>query len=107
LWTLPAGFIDAGEDPRQAAQRECLEETGLEVEIQELFDVFYGQEHERGAHILIVYEAQIIGGNIKASDDIDAAAFFNLDQLPSLAFSTTQLILQKWQEKSCHSKRLC
>ena len=30
-WTLPAGFVDAGEDPRLAAQRECLEETGLSV----------------------------------------------------------------------------
>ena len=29
-WTLPAGFVDAGEDPRRAAERECLEETGLQ-----------------------------------------------------------------------------
>lgn len=102
LWTLPAGFVDAGEDPREAARRECWEETGLAVEIRELLDVLYGQEHERGAHILIVYEAQIIGGDLKASDDIDAVAFFNLTHLPPLAFTTTQTILQKWQEKSCH-----
>lgn len=101
-WTLPAGFIDAGEDPRQAACRECLEETGLEVEITGLFDVLHGQEHERGAHILLVYQARILSGTIQAADDVDAVDFFDLDHLPALAFSTTQKILQKWQEKSCH-----
>src|SRR4030066_2514050 len=29
LWTLPAGFLDAGEDPARAAEREWAEETGL------------------------------------------------------------------------------
>jgi len=101
-WTLPAGFVDAGEDPRQAARRECLEETGLEIEIGDLLDVLYGQEHERGAHILIVYQAQILSGTIRASDDVDAVEFFDLDKLPPLAFTTTQKILQKWQEKTCH-----
>jgi len=101
-WTLPAGFVDAGEDPRQAARRECLEETGLEIEIGDLLDVLFGQEHERGAHILIVYQAQIVSGTIRASDDVDAVDFFDLDHLPPLAFTTTQKILQKWLEKTCH-----
>lgn len=106
-WTLPAGFIDAGEDPREAARRECFEETGLDVEIKDLLDVFYGREHERGAHILIVYQAQILGGQLKASDDVDAVDFFDLEHLPPLAFTTTQRILQKWQEKPCHLSGLC
>lgn len=65
-WTLPAGFIDADEDPREAARRECLEETGLEVEVGSLLDVLFGQEHERGAHILLVFQAQVVGGQLKA-----------------------------------------
>lgn len=101
-WTLPAGFIDAGEDPREAARRECLEETGLEVEVNNLVDVLYGQEHERGAHILIVYHARIKGGVLKASDDVDAVEFFDLDHLPTLAFTTTYKVIKAWQEKSCH-----
>lgn len=94
LWTLPAGFVDAGEDPARAAERECVEETGLSVRVIKLIDVLYGQEHERGAHILIVYQAEILDGDLHAEDDVDRVAFFSRDQLPPLAFMTTQRILQ-------------
>jgi ADP-ribose pyrophosphatase YjhB (NUDIX family) len=94
LWTLPAGFVDAGEDPRTAVERECLEETGLQVRVMGLQDVLYGREHSRGAHILIVYRAEILSGALVAGDDVDRAAFFAIDALPPLAFSTTEKILK-------------
>jgi ADP-ribose pyrophosphatase YjhB (NUDIX family) len=95
LWTLPAGFLDAGEDPIDAAARECLEETGLQVQIHELIDVLSGQEHPRGAHLVIFYRGRILSGDLKPGDDVDRAAFFDLETLPGLAFSTTQRILEK------------
>lgn len=94
LWTLPAGFVDADEDPKVAAVRECLEETGLQVNVTDLIDVLYGREHPRGAHILIAYRAKIIAGELKADDDVDEVAFFPCDDLPLLAFKTTKKILQ-------------
>jgi 8-oxo-dGTP diphosphatase len=93
LWTLPAGFVDAGEDPARAAERECLEETGLTAHVTGLMDVLYGQEHPRGAHIVIVYRAEIDSGGLLAGDDADGAAFFQREHLPPLAFSATQRIL--------------
>lgn len=92
-WTMPAGFIDAGEDPARAAERECLEETGLKVKVSRLIDVLSGQEHPRGAHIVIFYQAEVRSGTLQAEDDVDRAAFFPPDALPPLAFTTTGRIL--------------
>jgi NADH pyrophosphatase NudC (nudix superfamily) len=36
LWGLPAGFMEIDETVEQAALRECLEETGLTVRLDEL-----------------------------------------------------------------------
>jgi 8-oxo-dGTP diphosphatase len=101
LWTLPAGFVDAGEDPVDTIERECLEEMGLKIRLIGLFDILHGLEHPHGAHILIVYRAELIkedyNGTISmtAGDDVDSVAFFPLDDLPPLAFSTTDKILAK------------
>lgn len=92
-WTLPAGFVNAHEDPQAAAVREVAEETGLAVRVTHLIDILSGREHPRGADILIAYEAEIIGGTLKAGDDADEAEFFAYDQLPPLAFKTTNKIL--------------
>ena len=100
MWTFPGGFVDAGEDPARAAQRECLEETGLEVEISELVDVLSGKEHPRGADILIIYYGDIRSGEIHTGDDADLADFFCMNELPSLAFQSTQQIIDRIRKKS-------
>jgi 8-oxo-dGTP diphosphatase len=92
-WSLPAGFIDAGEDPRRAAERECLEETGLVVQVTALLDVLYGQDHPRGAHIVLIYKADVLSGVLQPGDDADGAAFFSRRNLPPLAFSATRCVL--------------
>jgi 8-oxo-dGTP diphosphatase len=92
-WTLPAGFVDAGEDPAEAAVRECLEETGLQVRITGLLTLLAGQEHDQGSHILIVYRAEWLGGQLAAGDDASQAGFFDRHHLPPLAFQTTLRIL--------------
>lgn len=93
LWTLPAGFVDAGEDPAEAAARECFEETGLSVRVTRALDVIAGREHARGADFVIVYRAETIGGEIAARDDADAAGWFSRDDLPPLAFKATRAVL--------------
>jgi ADP-ribose pyrophosphatase YjhB (NUDIX family) len=93
LWTLPAGFIDADEDPARAAERECFEETGLQVRVTGVLDVVAGREHARGADFVIVYRAQVIGGAPRAGDDADRVEWFDRDGLPELAFRATRFVL--------------
>jgi 8-oxo-dGTP diphosphatase len=76
-WTLPSGFVDAGEDPKAAAVRE----------------VFFSREYPRGASILILYQAQVKSGELKAGDDANQATYFHILNLPPLAFSSTHQIL--------------
>ena len=55
-WVMPGGKIDLGEQIIRAVQREVFEEVGLEVEVQNLLDVFEhvtpGEEHY---HFVILY----------------------------------------------------
>ena len=96
LWTLPAGFVNGGEDPAEAAQRECLEETGLSVRVTRVHDIVSGREHIRGADFVIVYQAEILGGVLKPDDDADAVEWFDGEHLPPLAFLATQKVLQSF-----------
>jgi 8-oxo-dGTP diphosphatase len=97
-WTLPGGFVDGGEDPRDAAVRECREEMGLQVEIEGLVELAYGKAHIDGADIVIVYRARLAGGTAGPHDDVDALGFFAPDELPELAFASTEAILANWRE---------
>ena len=93
LWTLPAGFVDAGEDPARAAERECLEETGLVIRATHVLDIISGREHPRGADFIIVYQGQMLSGELQPADDADQAEWFDYDNLPPLAFRATQKVL--------------
>jgi ADP-ribose pyrophosphatase YjhB (NUDIX family) len=95
FWSIPAGFVNAFEDPAAAALRECREETGLTAELHGLFDVLTGREHIRGSDIFLVYQAHVISGTLQAADDADQVGWFSLDDLPPLAFDSTRRLLGK------------
>jgi 8-oxo-dGTP diphosphatase len=102
-WSIPAGYLDYGDDPRQTAVREVLEETNLSVEITGLVDVYYNPDvaEQGGASIFILYNAKLLGGDLKAGDDAEAAQFFGPHELPELAFtSTLQAVKTVWQPKA-------
>lgn len=96
-WTVPGGFVNAWEDPAEAAARECSEETGLTVSATALLEVVPGREHPTGASFVIFYRGQTTAGELQAGDDADAVDWFGPDELPKLAFHATGVIIARWQ----------
>ena len=96
LWGFPAGFQDYWETPQEAAAREVLEETGLEIAIERLLDVCYTRDDPRKRSNVVVYLARPVAGTLRAADDAADAAFFSLDGLPDeIAFENNQAILRR------------
>ena len=98
-WSMPAGFVDAGEDPARAAEREALEETGLQVRVTSLLEVYARNRATDGADILIVYRAQVIGGQLSPGDDAEAAGYYSPDELPELAFDSPEQNIPLWRSR--------
>jgi ADP-ribose pyrophosphatase YjhB (NUDIX family) len=94
LWSIPAGFVDYGEEIRKAAARELLEETGLEAEIGEAVHVESNFHDPEKLTVGIWFAGTVTGGSLRAGDDAEEAGFFHLDDLPPLAFETDRAYLR-------------
>ena len=100
-WCLPAGFVEAGEQPVESAARETKEETGLDVEITGIYDTWATDEDPRTPVISIAFTARVVGGELAAGDDAAEAAFFDMDDLPEpIAFVDHRRIVRTYIEES-------
>lgn len=80
-WQFPAGAIEAGESPEEAAVRETLEETGLKVEATGLI----GQRvHPKTQREMSYTACRVVGGeaHVADADELDAVAWVTLDEIP-------------------------
>jgi len=94
MWTLPAGFVESGEDVATCAVRETKEETNLDVELERIFEVYSAFDDPRAAVILILYVAKQVAGELQCGDDASDARFFDINQLPEkIAFRAHQRAL--------------
>lgn len=87
LWSLPAGFIEVDETVQQCAIREVKEETGLDIELTGVLNVYTIFDDPRYVCLLVVYKANIKGGILKPGDDADATEYFPPHALPPIAFA--------------------
>jgi 8-oxo-dGTP diphosphatase len=92
-WALPGGFVEYKEKTEDTAIREVFEETGLKTKINNLVGVYSDPNRDpRGHTVSVIYLLEICGGKLKGSDDASDAKFFDLNQLPKLAFDHNKII---------------
>jgi 8-oxo-dGTP diphosphatase len=92
-WALPGGFIELGETAAQAAVREAREETGLEVTLVELFNVYSDPARDPRRHTITIVFIGRAAGEPRAGDDAARAQAFGVDALPTpLAFDHGQVL---------------
>ncbi|OLO26512.1 ADP-ribose pyrophosphatase [Alkalihalophilus pseudofirmus] len=94
-WCVPCGYVEYDEDVREATKREFLEETGLQIKLNRVYDV-HSNFHNPIQHTVgIWFLAEITGGQLKANDDLSEVDYFSYDRLPELAFTTDRFVLDR------------
>lgn len=95
LWVFPGGFVDRGEELPKAAIREAREESGLEVRLDRLVNIY---SYPDAAVIIVVYAATAMSGELCSDEECLEARLFRADEIPwdELAFRSTREALQDY-----------
>jgi mutator protein MutT len=86
-WSLPGGGVELGETLEDSIVREMREETGLEIEVGPVIEVFdritRDDDGEVKYHFVLVdYLCWPVGGELRASSDVADARFVDPSELP-------------------------
>lgn len=112
-WSLPGGALEIGESLADGVRREVREETGLEVEPIQMFEIFERIMRDAAGipeyhYVLIDYVCKVTGGTLFPGDDVCAVEWVRRKDLNTLQITEgTLAVIQKAFEnrKSATTKR--
>lgn len=91
LWTLPGGWADVGDTPREAIEREVIEETGFRVKATKVLAIL---DRNRQKHppfpfscYKVFFRCEILDGSPTTSHEIEEVGFFSPSEIPPLSLS--------------------
>jgi ADP-ribose pyrophosphatase YjhB (NUDIX family) len=98
-WAMPGGWVDLGNAPAAAAEREVWEESGFRVKAEKIVAVIDANRIEpmEFYHAFkIIFLCRIIDGEPRTSHETMAVDFFDLNDLPPLSlFRTNEEMLRE------------
>ena len=95
MWAQPGGFLEIDETVRDAAIRETLEETGLQVEPGRIIGLY---SRVQAAVVVIAFEARIVAGEPLVTREALETRPFAPDEIPwqEIAFETSVQAIYDW-----------
>ena len=94
-WALPGGFVHIDETVEEAARRELREEASIDRAVLEQLHVFSGLDRDPRERVVTVAHYALVKLSdhaVRAATDAREAAWFGVDDLPSLAFDHGSIV---------------
>jgi 8-oxo-dGTP diphosphatase len=107
-WAFPGGFIEMDENLEDSVKREVLEETSLEgIEFIQFRAFGNVGRDPRGRNIVVVFYG-FCGEpeNAKGGDDAAETHWFDIDNLPQLAFDHSEILKKFLEEQAVNNKEI-
>lgn len=104
-FALPGGFVDEGEFIADAAVREAKEETGLDIELVELFHVYSDPARDKRKHTVSTVFIARAQGTPTGGDDAARCIVCAPDELPAPLVFDHGLMVSDYLEYKRSGKR--